>query len=126
MAILNIGKDFSKYPEGRFYSDEGDSGEEFREEHLLPALKKLQPSEILKIIIDDEVEGYGSSFLVEGFAGIIKYGHMSSTELLQKIEIAYTDPDFEFYKDRIEKYITEAEFNSKKYIATKKTKNAPN
>ncbi|MDG9758105.1 DUF4325 domain-containing protein [Pseudomonas sediminis] len=123
MATLNIGKEFSTYPEGRYYSDEGDSGEEFREEHLLPKLKNLLNNEKLLIILDDGVEGYGSSFLTEGFAGVVKYGHMKSDELLSKIEISYSDPDFEFFKDRAIQYIKEAVFNSKIYTPTQKQKN---
>ncbi|WP_296128083.1 DUF4325 domain-containing protein [Pseudomonas sp. Ga0074129] len=123
MAILNIGKDFSTDPAGRFYSDGGDSsGEEFREDHLLPALKQLTHNEKLEIIIDDSVEGYGSSFLVEGFAGLVKYGYMTAEDLLGRLQITHTNPEFEFYKNKILQYINEAKYNSKKYTPTTKPK----
>jgi hypothetical protein len=119
MSFINIGKDFSDDPSGRFYSDGEGSGEEFREEHLLPKLNDLKAGEKIKIILDDDVEGYGSSFLVEGFAGIVKYGYMAADLLTNKLEFEYSDEDFSFYKDRCIKYIKEAKFNSKSYTPTK-------
>ena len=68
-----------------------------------------------RIIIDDNVEGYGSSFLSEGFAGMVKYGYITSEELLDKIDIVYTDNDFAFYKEKIYQYINEASYNSEIY-----------
>ncbi|MDI1301870.1 MAG: DUF4325 domain-containing protein [bacterium] len=115
MTEINIGKSFSSTPAGRYYSDGDSSGEKFREEVLWPTLKTLKPNEKLKVIIDDNVEGYGSSFLVEGFAGVVKHGYMEPTSLLRTIEIVYSDPDFEFYKDKINQYIKEAKFNSIAY-----------
>lgn len=119
MAEINIGTEFSRDPAGRYYTDGAGSGEEFREEHLLPALKKLSNDEVLDIIIDDDVEGYGSSFLVEGFAGVVKFGHYQGDELLKKINIKFSEPDFSFYKDKIIQYIKEAQFNSKTYTPSR-------
>ena len=119
MKKLDIGHDFSIDPAGRYFSDGPGSGEEFREEYLMPALSKLSQSEKLGIVIDNDVEGYGSSFLVEGFAGIVKYGYMTAEELLSRIEIIYSNSDFEFYKMKILQYIKEATFDSEKYISTK-------
>lgn len=120
MKTLNIGKDFSPDPSGRFYTDdEVSSGEGFREDYLKGIIKSLELEEKLQIILDDGVEGYGSSFLVEGFAGMVKYGYITSKELLEKIEICYTDEDFELYKNKIIEYITTAKYNSKVYKPTK-------
>jgi len=115
MKTLNIGQDFSPDPCGRYRTDGKGSGEEFREDCLKPVIGSLESNEKLQIIIDDGVEGYGSSFLVEGFAGMVKHGYISSQELLKKIEILYTDEDFEFYKNKIVEYILQAKFNSQVY-----------
>lgn len=120
MKTLNIGKDFSPDPIGRFKTDGDRSGESFREDFLKPTLDNLNDGEKLKIIIDDGVESYGSSFLSEGFAGIVKYGYMTSEELLAKIEIAYSDEDFSFFKKKIFEYIEKAKYNSKVYEPSKK------
>lgn len=119
MATFNIGKEFSLDPSGRFYSDGDGNGEEFREEYLLPKLNTLSAGEKLIIVLDDGVESYGSSFLTEAFANVVKYGYMDASELLSKLEIKYSDPEFEFFKDRIIQYIKESKFNAKKYVSTK-------
>jgi hypothetical protein len=119
MAKINVGTDFSDDPSGRFYTDGKGSGEEFREEYLWPKLQDLQSDEKLTIIMDDHVEGYGSSFLVEGFAGIVKFGYMKADQLIKLLDFKYQDDDFEFYKERCIKYIEEAKFSTKDYQSTK-------
>ncbi|MCC7219319.1 MAG: STAS-like domain-containing protein [Candidatus Contendobacter sp.] len=121
MAELNIGVDFSVDPSGRYYSDGPASGEQFREECLRPRIEALKPNEKLKIILDDGVEGYGSSFLVEGFAGMVRYGYMRSEQLLALIQIQYSNSDFEFYRDKIISYVSEAAYQAEEY-RSKKTK----
>jgi hypothetical protein len=118
MKTLNIGKDFSPDPIGRFRSDGNRSGETFREDYFKKALEGLDPGEKLEIILDDGVESYGSSFLSEGFAGMVKYGFITSEELLAKIEINYTNEDFEFFKKKILEYIAKAKYKSKVYVPT--------
>jgi hypothetical protein len=119
MKTFNIGKQFSTDPIGRFRTDGVRSGETFREDYLKPMLENLEPGEKLEIIIDDGVESYGSSFLSEGFAGLVKYGYFTSDELLSKIEIKWSDDDFEFFKNKILEYIRKANYNSKAYKPTK-------
>ncbi|MFL0799459.1 MAG: STAS-like domain-containing protein [Agarilytica sp.] len=119
MSILNVGKEFSSHPIGRYYTDGPGSGEEFREEYLLKRLSELGDNDVLEVIIDDEVDGYGSSFLVEAFAGCVKYGHYTSEDLLSKIEIKYSDDEFDFFSKRIIQYVSDAEYSSEKYKTTK-------
>ena len=116
MKNLNIGKDFSPDPSGRFRSDGNSSGEAFREDCFKKVIENLEDEDVLNIILDDDVEGYGSSFLVEGFAGMVKYGYITGEELLKKIKFSYNDEDFGFYKDKIIDYINQATFNSKEYL----------
>jgi hypothetical protein len=119
MKTINIGKDFSTDPAGRYRSDGEGNGEAFREDVLKEAIQSLQNGEKLQIIIDDDVEGYGSSFLTEGFAGMVKFGYITGEDLISKIEIIYTNEDFEFYKNKIIEYINMAKFNSEKYEPNK-------
>ena len=116
MATLNVGKDFSEDPLGRYLTDSPTSGEAFREGVLKPALLRLGPQEKLLIILDDGVESYGSSFLTEGFAGLVKYGYFKNKELLDLLEFKFTDPDFRFYRDKIVEYISDAKYKSEEYI----------
>lgn len=113
MKVYSIADQFSTEPFGRFTTDGPFSGEHFRENYLLPELESLEDGEVLQVVIDGGVEAYGSSFLTEGFAGIVKHGHMTCDELLSKLEITYTDADFEFYKNKIYKYIKESKYNAK-------------
>ena len=117
MKTLYIGNSFSDDPAGRYYTDGDGSGEEFREEVLKPLFYKADK---VVINIDQNVEGYGSSFLVEAFAGLIKHGYFTKANILKKIEIKFSDPDFEFYSKKIYQYLDEAKYNSAKYKSTKK------
>ena len=119
MSVFNIGTQFSDDPQGRFYEDCVGSGEEFREEHLRKKLSALKKGETLTIIMDENVDGYGSSFLTEGFAGMVKYGYMKKEELLSKLKFQYSDSDFAFYEKKVKQYINEAVYNSEKYVPTK-------
>jgi len=113
MAILNIGRDFGRDPTGRSHHNGPLNGKVFRERYLKPAILDLGPGEKLMIILDDGVEGYGSSFLSEGFGGMVKCGYKKSDELLRLLEFKYNDPDFMFFEKRIISYIKESRFNSK-------------
>lgn len=118
MTTLNIGQDFSLDPSGRYRSDGDGSGESFREDCLLPVVSALSPDEQITIVLDDGVEGYGSSFLSEGFAGMVKYGHMTSEALIKVLAFSYADPDYKFYENRIVEYVQRAQFGSDVYDAT--------
>lgn len=68
--VINVARDFSKYPAGRYLEDGPASGQLFRERFLIPALKE---SKILTIELDG-TRGYGSSFLEEAFGGAVREG----------------------------------------------------
>lgn len=119
VKTLNIGSDFNFDPSGRFYTDGDGSGEEFREDVLKPKLKELAKGEKLTIVLDDGIEGFGSSFLVEGFAGAVKHGYIKSSDLLSALEFEYSNPDFKFYEERIISYIKDAKYDSQKYVPSK-------
>lgn len=120
MSNFNIGINFSNDPSGRFYSDtKNRSGEEFREVYFRKLLSQLSGSEKITFILDDGVEGYGSSFLTEGFAGVVTYGYMEAQDLQKKISFRYSDEDFSFYEEKIRQYIDEAKFGSEKYVSSR-------
>ena len=104
MKTINIGKEFSDTPLGRYTTDSKFSGERFREEFLKPALSE---NEVVSVEIDD-AEGYGSSFLDEAFGGLVRKGYFSAEQLQNKLKIACHDPAYALYQKLIWKYITEA------------------
>lgn len=67
---INISQEFSKYPGPRYKKLGLFSGEEFRDDILIPALKV---SETVTIQLDGAM-GYGSSFLEETFGGAVRNG----------------------------------------------------
>lgn len=119
MKTISIGKQFSDDPSGRFYSDGNGSGEEFREEILIPALRKHSH---ITVDISTDVEGYGSSFLSEAFGGLVKYGYFTADTLSQILTIKVSEDMiiYNFYKEKILSYIKESNYDSDVYISTKK------
>ncbi|ELB2790989.1 MULTISPECIES: STAS-like domain-containing protein [Aeromonas] len=120
MKTIVIGEQFSDDPSGRFYTDGNFSGEEFREEILIPAMSL---HEVIIIDISTKNEGYGSSFLSEAFGGLVKYGYYTSNEVLIKIKIhiSHDKPLYSFFQKRIYDYIKTAVYSSKRYESTKNT-----
>lgn len=68
--VINVARDFSKYPAGRYLEDGPASGQLFRDKFLIPTLKE---SKTLTIELDG-TRGYGSSFLEEAFGGAVREG----------------------------------------------------
>jgi len=69
---INISKDFSKTPGGRFKNEGDFSGEEFREKFLRKRyLEAKSNNEKIKIILDG-CFGYPSSFIDESFGGLAR------------------------------------------------------
>ena len=105
MKVINIAREFSPFPVGRFYDDGPDSGERFRDEHLEAPLKA---GEAVKVELSG-VEGYGSSFLDEAFGGIVRKLGLSKSEAEAKIIlVADEDPVDQSYLTEIKSYIADA------------------
>lgn len=81
MKKILVASDFSEFPAGRIPDDGPNSGERFREEILVPALRA--DDDPIEINLDDTL-GYGSSFLDEAFAGLIRINGFAKDELLRR------------------------------------------
>lgn len=68
--VLDI-KQFTTTPGGRFRVSGSFSGEEFREDYLIPALNKAIDQDTVLSVVLDGVCGYPSSFLSEVFGGLL-------------------------------------------------------
>ncbi|MGE4431881.1 MAG: STAS-like domain-containing protein [Sphingobium sp.] len=84
--VINIAKDFSRAPAGRFISDGPNSGERFRNDFLVPALK----SDSNAVVQLDGTRGLGSSFLEEAFGGLRRLGY-AADDLLRRIRLVTND-----------------------------------
>lgn len=86
-TVINIARDFSRAPAGRFISDGPNSGERFRRDFLVPALASGNA-----VVIElDGARGYGSSFLEEAFGGLIRLGY-AAADMLKRIQLRSSDP----------------------------------
>lgn len=105
--MIDLAKDYSKYPAGRFLTDGTYNGEKFRQTILAPMLSKIDknhPAE--KLVIDiDGVRVFGSSFIEEAFGGLIRLGFYTSQELQNLIEVRCTNPKLFFYQEMIQNII---------------------
>lgn len=102
MKQINIGKEFSPYPAGRYLTDGDYSGERFREEILIPSL--MSNGEI-HIYLDD-TRGYDSSFLEEAFGGIFREKpNLDCESVMAKIKFMTDD---RFLADEIKGYMLDA------------------
>lgn len=83
MRIYKIAEEFTDTPGGRNKSDGKFSGEQFRDDILIPIIKSLVENERLCIDFDGSY-GYPTSFLEEVFGGLVrKYDYKS---ILDKLE----------------------------------------
>ena len=81
---INVAEEFSEYPIGRFRTDSKVSAERFRDDILIPALKKYD-----HVTVD--LSGtifYGSSFLEETFAGLLRHG-FNKEEIAKRLTIKH-------------------------------------
>lgn len=88
MKVINV-VDFTEFPGPRERKFGDFSGEEFRETILIP---EIQYGEEFAVCLDN-VFGYGSSFLEEAFAGLLRRGVPESVVLsIANNLIAEDDP----------------------------------
>lgn len=103
-TTIDIGRDFSEVPSGRFPADGEFNGERFRKELLVPALKRSD-----RVVIDiDGTEGFGSSFLEEAFGGLVRSEGFAYDELERKLVISSKSTKTERYRRKIIQYIKKA------------------
>jgi hypothetical protein len=107
MRTLSIAKDFTRYPGPRYRRNGEFSGQQFREDKLVPALRQAQEAgEFLTVILDD-VAGYGSSFLEEAFGGLVREGFLLE-DIEKYLRIVATTSRFKHHQKRAETYILDA------------------
>lgn len=97
-VTINVARDFSRYPSGRYRSDSRSSGEQFRDELLFPPLRSGT-----RVIVElDGTLGYGSSFLDEAFGGLKRDGDFPAGFLSSAIILKTENP---ILKAEIEGYL---------------------
>lgn len=107
ITVINIGRDYSRFPAGRYLEDGQSNGQRFREQFLVPALKGGGK---LKVLFDDAL-GYGSSFLEEAFGGLVRSRLFSKSDIDERLELVTDDDSMRL---EISQYIDDAFANLKK------------
>jgi len=102
-ANLSVAKDFTPFPFGRTPADGENSAERFRDEFLLPKLRK---GEFVIVNLDGVLGGLSSSFLEEVFGGLVRKRGFVPAQLEQTLKI--TCNEIPSLVDRCWSYIKEA------------------
>jgi hypothetical protein len=102
---INIAKDFTDTPGGRFREKSEFSGEEFREDFLIPSFSEGH-EEI--VIIINGVEGLPTSFIDEAFGGLVRYYNkqtdgFSAREILARL--TFVSEEHPYLPEKIKKFI---------------------
>lgn len=98
---INVARDFSKVPFGRYQQSGEFNGERFRREHLMPALLQFD----VVVVELDGVLGYGSSFLDESFGGLVRTEGIQRAEIVRRLQV---ETEFEDYRIEILSHIERA------------------
>jgi hypothetical protein len=100
---LNV-SDYSKDPFGRYLSDGEGNGEEYRKKFLVPELKK---GNSLIINLDGINDEYGSSFLVEAFANLIRKEGFEYNDIKNRVKFVSENKDWleeiDYYLEEVKK-----------------------
>ena len=98
-SVINIAEQFTRFPAGRYRSDGPYSGQRFREDLLVPALREFAPVAVQL----DGTMGYGSSFLEEAFGGLIRTESFEPKDLQKRIKLESRDASL---INEIEEYLS--------------------
>jgi len=101
---INIARDYTPLPGGRYVKYGPYSGEDFRDRILAPALRA---NDSVKISLDG-TRTLMSSFLEEAFGGLIRVSGFSYDELQKKLTVEATAPRYSVYLKMIEQNMVEA------------------
>ncbi len=106
MVNISVLKDFSRTPGPRYKEEGSFSGEEFRNNILLPKLKEAIIQKKTLLVDLDGVSGYGTSFLEEAFGGLIRVNDIDYKTLKNTLKLKSEEDDI--YIEEIWEYIEDA------------------
>lgn len=85
VTVIDFPRDFTMSPGGRYRKSGPFSAEEFRDNHLLPALRESEGG-IVRVILDGTY-GMPPSFCEEAFGGAVRNSEFTADELLNRLEL---------------------------------------
>lgn len=105
---LSIADDFSPYPSGRTDADGAYNGQKFREELLVPRLRRAVAEDTSLFVTLEGMRGFGSSFLEEAFGGLVRVDRFAKDVLARHLRIEAGWAGNERYRLAIQRYIEAA------------------
>lgn len=104
MTTLRV-RDYAVAPGGRYRKDGPFSGEEFRDDILVPQLLAAADRNEDVVVELDGVAGYGSSFLEEVFGGLVRRGVMAQQDIGRVLSVLATERLFKPYEMLAQRYM---------------------
>lgn len=104
-ATINIARDYTPYPGGRYPADGKGNGTTFRDNFLLPVVRDGKRVDIIL----DGAAGYPSSFLDEAFAGLVRNYGYTPEQVLGAFHFVANQPGFSRFIPLIEEFIRQAQ-----------------
>jgi hypothetical protein len=105
---IRIADRFSRYPGGRYKGKSEFSGQEFRENILVPALSRVGKDYDKLIVELSGTAGYAMSFLEEAFGGLVRVHGYRPSELQAQLELRASDPRDTYFLQKALTFIKEA------------------
>jgi hypothetical protein len=90
--VVNLAREFSRFPAGRYLTDGPASGQQFRGDVLVPALRSTAEKVVVEL---DGTLGFGSSFLEEAFGGLVRECGFTSEHLRRTLVLMSSDSSLE-------------------------------
>ena len=85
---ISVARDFNPHPGPRYRHQGSASGEEFRDRHLLPAIRRAGTGGKITVDLDGAEYGYPVGWLEEVFGGLVR---ALGPDAAERIEIAGGD-----------------------------------
>lgn len=104
---INIAKEFSPIPAGRWPSEGPYSGQRFREEFLVPALKSaLAKGGDERVEVDlDGIVMFSAAFLGEAFGALDSVPEMSKEDAVKILDFKYSEAKQSLHHDLIQRFL---------------------
>ena len=104
---ITVANDFSKTPGPRYRSEGLFSGQEFREDFLLPGITKAILLDLALSVDLDLTTGYATAFLEEAFGGLVRVNGVSKKKIRACLSLMSCEEPYLY--DDIWGYINQAD-----------------
>ena len=104
---LSVNTGLPRLPGGRLRSEGPNSAQEFRDDHLAPALKDEDAHGQVHVVFDG-VTDFSGAWLNEAFGGLVREHNLSEDALRKRLRISTSDGDLQDYVRLAGKYMARA------------------